>query len=99
MDPWSKKTLRSHELWTQTSTVGLFSRLWSPVVCFFGVAADRAAAAAAALRRRLELRNKGGLRRSLFGASMAREIMGCTLLFFPWIQVILSPSKALSLLF
>jgi hypothetical protein len=98
MDPWSKKTLRSHELWTQTATVGLFSRLWSPVVCFFGVAADRAAAAAA-LRRRLELRNKGGLRRSLFGATMAREIMGCTLLFFPWIQVILSPSKALSLLF
>jgi hypothetical protein len=29
MDPWSKKTLRSHELWTQTTTDGLFSRLWS----------------------------------------------------------------------
>jgi hypothetical protein len=97
MDPWSKKTLRSHELWTQTTTVGLFSSLWSPVVCFFGVAADRAAAAA--LRRPLELRNKSGLRRSLFGATMAREIMGCTLLFFPWIQVIFSPSKALSLHF
>jgi hypothetical protein len=34
MDPWSTKTLRSHELWTQTATVGLFSRLWSPSCLF-----------------------------------------------------------------
>ncbi len=80
MDPWSKKTLRSHELWTHTTTHGLLSRLWSPVVCFFGVAAD---SAAAALRRRLELRNKGRSQEVSFWSISGKRNYGVHALVLP----------------